>query len=48
MLALLVAFVGVALAKITGIIYFDGAASILIGLILIGTPSGWPMKPRVY
>lgn len=37
MLGLLVAFAGVALAQITGILYFDGAASILIGLILVGT-----------
>jgi len=37
MLGLLVAFAGVALAQITGILYFDGTASILIGLILVGT-----------
>ena len=37
MLGLLVAFIGVALAQVTGILYFDGTASILIGLILIGT-----------
>ena len=37
MLGLLVAFVGIALTQITGILYFDGTASIIIGLILIGT-----------
>ena len=37
MLGLLVAFVGIALTQITGIPYFDGAASVVIGLILIGT-----------
>jgi cation diffusion facilitator family transporter len=37
MLGLLVAFVGVALTQYTGIQYFDGAASIIIGLILVGT-----------
>jgi cation diffusion facilitator family transporter len=37
MLGLLVAFAGVALVQTTGVLYFDGAASILIGLILIGT-----------
>jgi cation diffusion facilitator family transporter len=37
MLGLLVAFAGVALTQMTGILYFDGAASIIIGLILIGT-----------
>jgi cation diffusion facilitator family transporter len=37
MLGLLVAFVGIALTQITGIPYFDGTASIVIGLILIGT-----------
>ena len=37
MLGLLVAFAGVALAQFTGILYFDGIASILIGLILVGT-----------
>jgi cation diffusion facilitator family transporter len=36
-LGLLVAFVGIALTQITGILYFDGTASIVIGLILIGT-----------
>lgn len=37
MLGLLVAFVGIALAQYTGFLYFDGIASIIIGLILIGT-----------
>lgn len=37
MIGLLVAFVGIALTQITGIPYFDGTASIVIGLILIGT-----------
>jgi divalent metal cation (Fe/Co/Zn/Cd) transporter len=37
MLGLAVAFVGVALSQITGILIFDSIASILIGLILIGT-----------
>lgn len=37
MLGLLVAFVGIALAQYTGFVYFDGIASIIIGLILIGT-----------
>ncbi|MGD8229247.1 MAG: cation diffusion facilitator family transporter [Desulfobacteraceae bacterium] len=37
MLGLLVAFVGIGLTQITGIPYFDGTASIVIGLILIGT-----------
>ncbi|MDH5736039.1 MAG: cation diffusion facilitator family transporter [Gammaproteobacteria bacterium] len=37
MLGLLVAFLGVALSQYTGFVYFDGIASILIGLILIGT-----------
>ena len=37
MLGLLVAFVGIALTQVTGILYFDGTASIVIGLILIGT-----------
>lgn len=37
MLGLLVAFVGIALTQYTGILYFDGAASIMIGLILLGT-----------
>ncbi len=36
-LGLLVAFAGVLLTQITGMPYFDGAASILIGVILVGT-----------
>jgi len=36
-LGLLIAFAGVALSQLTGILYFDGTASILIGLILVGT-----------
>jgi cation diffusion facilitator family transporter len=36
-LGLLVALLGVALSHTTGILYFDGLASILIGLILLGT-----------
>ncbi|MCP4335842.1 MAG: cation transporter [Gammaproteobacteria bacterium] len=37
MLGLLVAFVGVWLSEATGILMFDGIASIIIGLILLGT-----------
>lgn len=37
MLGLVIALLGVALSQATGNLYFDGAASILIGLILIGT-----------
>jgi cation diffusion facilitator family transporter len=37
MLGLLVAFAGVWLSQTTGILIFDGIASIIIGLILIGT-----------
>ncbi len=37
MLGLLVAFAGVALSQFTGILVFDSIASILIGVILIGT-----------
>jgi cation diffusion facilitator family transporter len=37
MLGLLVAFAGIALTQSTGYLYFDGAASIIIGLILLGT-----------
>lgn len=37
MLGLLVAFLGIWLGQITGIAYFDGAASVIIGLILAGT-----------
>jgi cation diffusion facilitator family transporter len=37
MLGLLIALAGILLGEITGILYFDGVASILIGLILAGT-----------
>jgi cation diffusion facilitator family transporter len=37
MLGLIVAFIGVALSQFTGILIFDGIASIIIGSILIGT-----------
>ncbi len=37
MLGLMVAFIGVLLAQVTGILIFDGIASVIIGLILIGT-----------
>jgi cation diffusion facilitator family transporter len=37
MLGLAVAFIGIALSQYTGILLFDGLASILIGLILVGT-----------
>jgi cation diffusion facilitator family transporter len=37
MLGLLVAFAGVALSQLTGLLWFDGFASIIIGLILVGT-----------
>jgi cation diffusion facilitator family transporter len=37
MLGLVVAFAGVALTDLTGIVYFDGIASILIGAVLAGT-----------
>ena len=37
MLGLVVAFIGVLLSEITGILIFDGIASVIIGLILIGT-----------
>jgi divalent metal cation (Fe/Co/Zn/Cd) transporter len=37
MLGIIVAFVGILLADITGIAVFDGIASIIIGLILGGT-----------
>ena len=37
MAGLIVAFVGVLLTQITGILYFDGAASVIIGIILAGT-----------
>ncbi len=37
LIGLVVAFLGIYLGQITGIVYFDGAASIIIGLILAGT-----------
>ncbi len=37
MLGLVVAFLGIFLGEVTGIPYFDGAASVVIGLILAGT-----------
>ena len=37
MLGLIVAFTGILLVDLTGIPYFDGAASVIIGLILAGT-----------
>lgn len=37
MLGLVVAFAGVALSQLTGILIFDSIASIIIGLILVGT-----------
>ncbi len=37
MLGLVVALAGVALTQYTGILYFDGAASVIIGFILLGT-----------
>jgi cation diffusion facilitator family transporter len=37
MLGLLAAFIGILLTQVTGALYFDGAASIVIGLILGGT-----------
>lgn len=37
MLGLMVAFAGVALSQATGLLWFDGLASILIGLLLAGT-----------
>ncbi|MCP4981999.1 MAG: cation transporter [Gammaproteobacteria bacterium] len=37
MLGLIVAFVGVLLSQATGILIFDGIASVIIGLILVGT-----------
>jgi len=39
MLGLVVALAGVALTEYTGILYFDGAASVIIGCILLGTAS---------
>jgi len=40
LLGLLIAFAGVALGQLTGSPYFDGGASVLIGLVLAGA-SGW-------
>ena len=37
MLGLMIAFLGIWLTQVTGIVYFDGIASILIGLLLAGT-----------
>jgi cation diffusion facilitator family transporter len=37
MLGLMVAFVGILLSQATGILVFDGLASVIIGLILLGT-----------
>jgi divalent metal cation (Fe/Co/Zn/Cd) transporter len=37
LIGLVVAFLGILLGQVTGIVYFDGAASIIIGLILAGT-----------
>lgn len=37
MLGLIIAFLGVGLSHLTGIVYFDGIASILIGVVLAGT-----------
>ncbi len=37
MLGLVVAFIGVLLSQLTGILVFDGIASVVIGLILLGT-----------
>jgi len=37
MLGLVVAFAGIALSQLTGILIFDSIASIIIGLILVGT-----------
>lgn len=37
MLGLMVAFAGITLTQLTGELWFDGAASIIIGLILVGT-----------
>ncbi len=37
MLGLMVAFAGVTLTQLTGNLWFDGVASIIIGLILVGT-----------
>jgi len=37
LIGLVVAFLGIFLGQVTGIVYFDGAASVIIGLILAGT-----------
>jgi cation diffusion facilitator family transporter len=37
MLGLIVAFLGVVMSQVTGILIFDGLASVIIGLILVGT-----------
>jgi cation diffusion facilitator family transporter len=37
MLGLMVAFMGVVMSQLTGILIFDGLASVVIGLILVGT-----------
>ncbi len=37
MLGLMVAFAGITLTQLTGSLWFDGVASIIIGLILVGT-----------
>ena len=37
MLGLVIAFIGVALTQATGILIFDGIASVIIGVILLGT-----------
>jgi len=39
MMGLIVAFIGVFLVHMTGILYFDGIASLIIGFILAGTAS---------
>ncbi len=37
MLGLMVAFLGIVLTQLTGQLWYDGAASVIIGLILVGT-----------
>ncbi len=37
MLGLMVAFLGILLSQLTGILLFDGLASVMIGIILVGT-----------
>lgn len=46
MLGLLVAFAGVFLTQLTGRLYFDGTASILIGAILVGTAVWLPHETK--